>query len=343
MRAGRISFFISIGLLVVFLAPATHASAQRVRHNPEIIEAIDREISTTLNERNLAVLRGLRWCVAFCDDDGNFEFTFSNYVTMLDELTFNNSRPNLGNIVHTLILKEFERALPLLSKLFPADADGYEDFISILPVAYHHQVPRGSLRKFARRHFTRVKPADRMRDFRRAKKRLDYDSLTDIVVGAAFIDMAYSWGVNEDFALPPNEYRTIMARCSDIPFTAGFNDDSYQDQNYYATHVLLALNHYGQRPLTRSPTLDRVLEYLSGQYETVRRRVGDLDLLCEYIYCFRQAAFPDAGSLDEGEQYVMSLQKSDGSWGTPEDFNGDPYDRLHPTWTAITLLALGLN
>jgi hypothetical protein len=35
---------------------------------------------------------------------------------------------------------------------------------------------------------------------------------------------------------------------------------------------------------------------------------------------------------------VISVQKSDGSWYIDEDPDDDPYDILHPTWTAITLL-----
>jgi len=73
----------------------------------------------------------------------------------------------------------------------------------------------------------------------------------------------------------------------------------------------------------------------------VRNRVNDLDLLCEYLYCFRQFGQASAGFLKEGEGYVLSLQRADGSWGKADDFAGDPYDQLHPTWTAITLLVVG--
>jgi hypothetical protein len=332
--------------VLIFCCSGTvaHCGTQPLRYNQDTVDALQAEMDSKCNdERYLAVLRGLRWCVAFCDDDANFDFTFANYVTMLDELTGRGSPPAFARIVHSLILKEFDRAIPRFAQLFPADADGYEDFVSILPIAYHHQVPLAALKEFASSHFFNVIPADRLNEFRQAAKIRNYDSLTDLVVGAAFVDMAYSRGIDKDFRLPPDNYRTVMAECAAIPFLKRFEDDDYHDQNYYATHVLLALNHYGQRQLVPSTTGDRVFYYLAGQYDAVRHRVGDLDLICEYLYCFRQFAPTGVGFITEGEQYVLSQQRSDGSWGTADDFQGDPYDRLHPTWTAITLLVQGVE
>jgi hypothetical protein len=318
-----------------------HSGGRQLHYNQLIIDSVDREIAKCSDERYLAVLRGLRWCVAFCDDDSNFDSTFSNYVTMLDELTLHSPRPALAAIVHTLIEREFERALPRFPTIFSPDADGYDDFISVLPIAYRHQVPVKPLKEFAARHFAELTPIDRLHEFRQAAKERDYDRLTDLVVGAAFLNMAYRNQIDRDFTLPPDNYLTIMAECASIPFLARFNQDTYHDQNYYATHVLLALNHYGQRPLIACLTADKVFFYLSGNYNTVRYRVGDLDLLCEYLYCFRQFGPQGVQFISEGEQYVLSQQHEDGSWGTAEDFGGDPYDELHPTWTAITLLILG--
>lgn len=102
--------------------------------------------------------------------------------------------------------------------------------------------------------------------------------------------------------------------------------------------MLLALVHYGRRPLIPSAAGDKVFFYLAGQYDRVRNHVNDLDLLCEYLYCFRKFGQVSAGLVREGERHILSLQRADGSWGTAEDFAGDPYDQLHPTWTAITLL-----
>ena len=59
-----------------------------LKYNKAAVREIDRVLSSgKIDARERAVLRGLRWCLVFCDDDGNFNFTFTNYMTMLDELT----------------------------------------------------------------------------------------------------------------------------------------------------------------------------------------------------------------------------------------------------------------
>ena len=302
------SFFVTI-LACGNFETLARSGADQLHYNQAIVDAVDREIAQCSDERYLAVLRGFRWCVAFCDDDSKFDFTFSNYVVMLDELTRYRARPVLAGIVHTLIVREFERALPRFSTIFSTDADGYEDFISVLPIAYRHQVPAKPLKEFASHHFGAVTPIDRLHEFRQTVKKRDYDHLTDLVVWAAFLNMAYRWHVDRDFTLPPDNYSTIMAECGSIPFAARFDQDAYHDQNYYATHVLLALNHYGQRPVLASVTADKVFFYLAGNYDVVRYRVGDFDLLCEYLYCFRQFAPEGVQFISEGESYVLSQQR----------------------------------
>lgn len=332
---------IVVPLLLFFLTLTSFTSfgTTDTRPNHETISSLDREIAANSSDpRYVAALKGLRWCVAFCQDDGNFEFTFTDYLTMLDELTLHHPRPALMRIVHQLIVNEFSRAAPRLDRLFPADADGYESFISILPVAYHHQVRLAPLKEFASRQFAQVAPVDRLGRFREAVQKMDYDAMTDSLVGATFLDMAYRWGAARDFRLPPNSYPAVLKECAAVPFESSERDGNYSDQNYYATHLLLALNHYGQRHLAPSATADRLFFYLAGQYETVRHRVGDLDLLCEYLCCFRQFAPAGVGFIEEGERFVMSRQRPDGAWGA-EDQGLDPYGRLHPTRAAITLLA----
>lgn len=322
-------------------APVTAAPVLPT-HNEETLAAIAKEASLHKDDAlYLSVLRGLAWCVTFCDNDDNFEFTFTNYLTMLDELSCNKSHPGLTAIVHRLIAREFERVRPRMAEIFDQDADGYEDFISVLSIAYHHKVDIAPLKTFAQGHFRGITFPDRLEEFHAAVKVLDYDRLTDMVIGAAFVDMAYRWGIEKDFRLPPNNFAKVMKECSSIPFLKKYKEAGYHDQNYYATHVLLALNHYGQKPIPASETTDQVFFYLIDQYKTVRQSVGDLDLLCEYLYCLRQLLPANAAFLREAEEYVLSQQRSDGSWGTADDFKGDPYDQLHPTWTAITLLVHG--
>jgi len=340
----RYVLFCAVLVIFVTLVCCTerveHSTNIQIHYNQTTLSELDHEIArSNANERYSAVLRGLRWCVIFFDNDKNFDFTFSNYMTMLDELTLHSYQDSFKSIVHTLIQKEFKRVIPRLPKLFEADEDGYEEFISVLPIAYHHQIPIKPFQEFANGHFAHVNPSDKIQKFKRAAKLLNYELLTDLVIEAAFINMAYSWKGDKDFRLPPNGYQVIMALCAAIPFLHNYKSEKYHDQNYYATHVLLALSHYGQKPLKPSITGDKVFFYLAGQYNRIRYQVGDLDLLSECLYCFKQFAPMNVEFIAEGERYIISQQHEDGSWGTSDDFKGDPYDQFHPTWTAIVLLA----
>ncbi len=342
-RFKNICLFLAIFLAVLAcgsLETFAQPGGGQLHYNQAAIDSLDREIAQCSDERYLAVLRGLRWSVAFCDDDSKFDFTFSNYLMMLDELRLDRRHPAIADILHTLIVREFERALPRLSTIFPPDEDAYDEFIRILPIAYRNQAPIEPLKEFASHHFAAVTPADRLNEFRQAARQRDYGRLTDLLVLATFVNMAYLCQADRDFNLPPDNYRTIMSESASIPFVARFNQHAYRNQNYYATHVLLALNHYSQRPLTSSDGADKVFCYLAGNYHTVRYRVGDFDLLCEYLYSFRQFRIEGFQFVSEGEAYVLSQQRADGSWGDAESDRGDPYVQLHPTWTALTLLIL---
>lgn len=340
---GRVAF--AAFLLLCFLTAEGSAAGAAVspgtRNNRSTIAAIDLELRAHKGDaRYCAVLRGLRWCIILNADPSRFENTFSNYITMLDELSLSPSPPALRKIVHTLIRREFVRALPGFGKMFTADSAGYMNFVSVLPVAYRHHVPAGGLKRFAAGHFAGVEVPDRLEEFRQAARKLQYLTLTGIIVEAAFVDMAYELGVARDFRLPLNRFTTIMDECAAIPFVHRHGDAGYYDQNYYATHVVLALNHFGGRRLRASAAGDHVFAYLSENYPVIRNKAEDLDLLCEYLYCLRQ--FGMSGPLvSEAEQYVLSRQHPDGSWGSRDDIDGRPYDHLHPTWTAITLLVLG--
>jgi hypothetical protein len=203
------AYILFIIITALILVPSARAGNLKetgnkpLQYNHTAVSALDSEIAKNSGKkRPLAVLKGLRWCVIFCDNDENFNQTFSNYITMLDELRLHSSDPFLTRIVHDLILNEFRRAEPRLGKLFAADPDGYDDFISIMPIAYHHGIPVAPYKQFAVKYFAGIKMPDRLAEFRAAACKRDYDALTDLVVGAAFNDMAYRWKVDRDFTLP---------------------------------------------------------------------------------------------------------------------------------------------
>ena len=71
----------------------------------------------------------------------------------------------------------------------------------------------------------------------------------------------------------------------------------------------------------------------------IRHEGKDLDLLAEFVYCFRIYGKADRPDVQEAVTYMLDLQHGDGSWGTDEDFSGTLYQVMHPTWAVLTGLA----
>jgi hypothetical protein len=118
------AYILFIIITALILVPSARAGNLKetgnkpLQYNHTAVSALDSEIAKNSGKkRPLAVLKGLRWCVIFCDNDENFNQTFSNYITMLDELSLHSSDPVLTRIVHDLILNEFRRAEPRLTPM----------------------------------------------------------------------------------------------------------------------------------------------------------------------------------------------------------------------------------
>lgn len=339
-RCLLLSVMLPLVLLLAMDLCTDNGWGQNLRVHPKSIPSLELEITAHGDDpRYLAALKGLRWCVNVCRDEEKFRKSFTRYLALLDQLTLNHPRPSLMSLVHRLILEEFTRALPAFPSIFPADADGYVAFLSILPTAYHHQIPIAPLREFARSHFGKVIPADRLHEFRQAAKNLDYARLSDLINEALLLDQAYRRGADKDFRLPPNILQSLMASCAALPFQRKEPEPGYREQNYFATHLVSALSHCGAREFEASSLGDRVFFYLTGEYGAVRHRRGDLHLLCGFLTSLRQFAPTRVGFIREGEIYLMSLQRSDGGWGAFDGPNTGPEDRLDPTGAAVTLLA----
>jgi hypothetical protein len=239
-------------------------------------------------------------------------------------------------------VKEFNRALPKMSRLINANDIGYARFIYILPALYHHRVPVQPFREFADKYFAELEYPDQLKIFRRLAKKRDYDNMTSIVSETAALDMAYSWKADRDFKLPPNIYETVIKEAMDVPLPVKYGNNNYNDQNYFVTHLVMALNHYGHRPLPPSAIGDKLFFYMIGQYKTVRYKSDYIDMLCEYLYCLRMYGLRNVKFMNEDEKYIISLQRPDGSWGEADDPDDSPYHLFHPTWTVITMLIQGL-
>jgi hypothetical protein len=116
------------------------------------------------------------------------------------------------------------------------------------------------------------------------------------------------------------------------PIHGQAKDSDYYDAIYSATHVVYTYNEYCVYRIP--PDCFRPeFEYLKANLpEAIHEK--DSETLGEYLDTLRSFGLTISDPvLQRGIDYLLSTQNSDGSWGNPHGRN--PYDRYHPTWTAV--------
>ena len=112
--------------------------------------------------------------------------------------------------------------------------------------------------------------------------------------------------------------------------------DVFQDHAYLATHVAFVLNDYGRLRLIPEE-LGSVMPWLEAQFEPLLL-AGDEELVAELVDVFRSTGAGDEDPMvRRGSEFLLGKQRPDGSWGDWEK-EEDPYDAIHPTWTAVHAL-----
>jgi hypothetical protein len=116
------------------------------------------------------------------------------------------------------------------------------------------------------------------------------------------------------------------------PIHGEAKDSDYYDAIYSITHVVYTYNQYCVYRIP--PDCFRPeFEYLKANLpEAIREK--DAETLGEYLDTLRSFGLTISDPLlQSGIDYLLSAQNPDGSWGDPHA--RDPYDRYHPTWTAV--------
>lgn len=127
----------------------------------------------------------------------------------------------------------------------------------------------------------------------------------------------------------------VMGRLAAIRPYRGPCDGShrgYPELVYAVTHVVYALNDYGLYRL-RPSWLPHEFAFLKAN---LRQSIADRDpeTTGEFLDTLKAFGLTQADPvIRAGMDYVLSRQRSDGSWGEPEV--GDCYTPYHATWTAI--------
>jgi hypothetical protein len=316
--------------------PIRRHSASSYTHNKSLLQQIEKKLEDAeLSVERRAVLKGMLWCVKFIDSDTNFHFIFSDYVTMLYELTLNRECPFVNEIATRLVRNAFKRGAGRLEAIFPYSASGTWDFISIIPFLYVFDVDTSTYLSFYNNSLPAIDSHPCEKTFAEVALSLDYDRLTDYLVDYSFLNFAHQVAPHNDFSLPSDRFSRYLGLSKLIPLVHGSNSEKFSAQNYYVTHVVYAMSHYGSRKCEMGAFENEILAYLKRSYNAVRYEDTDIDLLSEFTQCLKILGQDHSPMVTNAEEFLISQQRPDGSWGTREDKAGDPYDAFHPTWAAM--------
>jgi len=106
----------------------------------------------------------------------------------------------------------------------------------------------------------------------------------------------------------------------------------FWDAVYNVTHVVYTYNGYNQNRVSPG-CFPEEFEYLKSNLPEALRD-HDPETLGEYMDSLRAFGLTYSDPLiQQGMDYLLSVQNADGSWGDPRHQDG--YDRYHSTWTGI--------
>ncbi|HEO64689.1 MAG TPA: hypothetical protein ENI73_02360 [Spirochaetes bacterium] len=306
----------------------------------EILHEIEMRLYNPISKERIAILKGLGWCVRFIADNDHFDFIFTDYLEMLHELTLNDKAPFIQKTAVKLVKLAMERATSRFDKIFLKDHEDKWDFISIIPYLYKYKIDKAPYIKFYE-SFPKGHLADHKLTFNEAVKARNYVILGDYLIDIQYVQFAKTFFPDMAFDLPTNHFPEYIKKITSLPYvhTIKSNEDDYSNQNYFLTHVVLVLTHFGEKKLKNGPLETRLLKYLKDNILVVRDIVKDMDLYAEFIHCLKFYGLHDSPLVKEGVQYFISRQKENGKWGDESKEEGDdPYEIFHPTWTIITAI-----
>jgi hypothetical protein len=113
--------------------------------------------------------------------------------------------------------------------------------------------------------------------------------------------------------------------------TKGSTPEFY-DVLYAITHLIYTLNDYNIVHIGPG-CLPQEFEYLTSTLHQAME-MNNPDMVGEFMDTLRTFGLTESDPLvRKGEEYLLSTQNPDGSWGDTTD--PDIYGRYHPTWTAV--------
>ena len=319
-----------------------------LKNNQNIERSIREKLSLSPSARESAILSGIHWLLQFIDSDDNFNDVFSDFIILAYELSRAKNRAHQAAVAKLLLKQSLRRAQDQLPLLFPNDEQGRWDFIGILPIIAQTPEFQASYFDFYRKQFGDEIPegySSGNMDFKKAVQLNDYEIIGDYLIDTSFLHYylkmtSASTAHTDSIILPPDNFQAYLMTFEsfDYNFAHPIDSDKFSELAYLATHVVLVLTNYGEFKIQPGIIRDKVNDFVRQTYQAVRYQLNDLDLLAEYLQCLKILNEGDEQLISETEDFLLSLQRPDGSWGTKNDFQQEPYIIFHPTWAVLTAL-----
>ena len=326
-----------------WIAQPVSLQSLELQHNQDVEILIRQKMSLDISEKEKVILGGLHWLCGFMDKDANFDDVFTDLIILLKELSRGESRNHQTEVAQLLLDQSLARGAKRLPRLFSDDEESRWDFIGILPIIADSAGHREEYLAFFRRQFkTQQARAYQSGDttFSQALQLEDVEAIGDYLIDTSFLHYYLMKSPNNGLNLPPNTFNQHIKAFQTYEYELGlsYDSDAFIDQAYLATHIPLVLTNYGEYDYTASLLGNKVRQFINETFEDVRYKTADLDLLAEYLQCLKILEDPSDERITESENFLIELQRSDGSWGTQSDFKGEPYLIFHPTWAVLTAL-----
>lgn len=312
---------------------------KQLKYYPVEEKLIRDKLNLALSQRERAILAGLHWIISFADKDDNFNFLFPDFMLLMYKMTQAEDRAHQKEVAESIVKTSLTRAQDNLSKLFDKSDGARWAFIGLLPALVHYPDSQDKYHEFYKNHFkpNLTKEYRDEKEYLEAIKKPHYKTLFDYLVQTSFLHYYLNKVKNPNIELPPDKFEWYLKEFEQFDYPDHpARSQEFRDLGYLATHVVLALTHYGEFPIADSVNKRKVEAYIDSSLEKAKE-LGDFDLLAEYVQCLK-IFNPQDERIPELEEFIYSLQRPDGSWGSDRDFNTNPYTSIHPGGAALMAL-----
>lgn len=297
------------------------------------------KLKLSLSERERAILSGLHWVINLVDDDKNFKYIFPDLLLLIDSLSTSRGRSHQQEVTQSIVKTALMRGSLQLTDIYGGKETGLWDFIRVFPILAKYPGLEKEYFSFYQKKWPDPKKSDppTLKEFSHAIKTSNYKNIFDALVATSFPHY-YLLKTKNPIALPVNAFPTFLQELKKFDYREhAIGDPDFRNLGYLVTHVPLVLTNYGEYPLQEDINKNKAQKYIESSLEKARQ-LGDFDLYAEYIQCikmFRPSNDPQVVELD---RFIYNLQRSDGSWGSKNDFKTNAYTAIHPTGAALMAL-----